>query len=179
MTEQQAQELRASAKFGSSLTFQSSEPVGPKSPIGEDWSWMSPKEQRLAGVAVQSLAESPAPELPKEATRIPVSDPVVQSPAKAAPVSVVVAKSVQAEDLPEGLKAAVVSTGKTSGTKGQSRGKGQTKDQESSVPQVTAPIAERTRSKTKSGSGAGGFRPGVGGSEQKDTCVASSHPSKT
>jgi hypothetical protein len=31
----------------------------------------------------------------------------------------------------------------------------------------------------REGSRAGGFRPGVGGSGQKDTCVASSHPSQT
>jgi hypothetical protein len=32
---------------------------------------------------------------------------------------------------------------------------------------------------TRQGSRAGGFRPGVGGSGQTDTCVASSHPSQT
>jgi hypothetical protein len=33
--------------------------------------------------------------------------------------------------------------------------------------------------RSNDGSRAGGFRPGVGGSGQKDTCVASSHPSQT
>jgi hypothetical protein len=36
-----------------------------------------------------------------------------------------------------------------------------------------------TRKRTTQGSRAGGFRPGVGGSGQMDTCVASSHPSQT
>jgi hypothetical protein len=80
----------------------------------------------------------------------------------------VTAKPVRTEDLPEGLKEA---TGKSSSKK-----KGAPR-KDSSGPQVSAPMAERTRSKT--GSRAGGFGPGVGGSGQKDTCVASSHPSKT
>jgi hypothetical protein len=36
-----------------------------------------------------------------------------------------------------------------------------------------------TRRRAQEGSRAGGFRPGVGGSGQTDTCVASSHPSQT
>jgi hypothetical protein len=36
-----------------------------------------------------------------------------------------------------------------------------------------------TTNRAKQGSRAGGFRPGVGGSGQTDTCVASSHPSQT
>jgi hypothetical protein len=117
MTEQQAQELRASATFSSSLTFQPSEPARPKSPIGEDWTWMNPKEQRFASAAVESLAKTPAQAPPKEAVRIP--DSVVQAPAKAAPVTIVKATSVQAEELPEGLKAA---TAPLQAPAGQSKG---------------------------------------------------------
>jgi hypothetical protein len=40
--------------------------------------------------------------------------------------------------------------------------------------EATHPMATR-----QSASRAGGLRPGVGGSGQTDTCVASSHPSKT
>jgi hypothetical protein len=42
------------------------------------------------------------------------------------------------------------------------------------------PMETRKRKKqANDGSRAGGFRPGVGGSGQTDTCVASSHPSQT
>jgi hypothetical protein len=41
-------------------------------------------------------------------------------------------------------------------------------------PEATQPMATRPKA-----SRAGGLRPGVGGSGQTDTCVASSHPSKT
>jgi hypothetical protein len=141
------------------------EPARPVSPTGEDWSWMSEKEQRLSS--------SPAPAPPKAATRI--EDPEIQVLAKAAPLEIVKTTSVRASDLPEGLKKAAASPRAPANQLKGAKAPTPTKGQQVPKPDGRHPMATRS----SDGSGAGGFRPGVGGSGQKDTRVASSHPSKT
>jgi hypothetical protein len=110
MTEQQAQELRASANFSSSLTFQppqSTEPERKSTPLGtpvnsdeEDLSW---DQQRAANLGKRMAGKKKAP--PRSATR--TSEPEIQPPAKAAPVMIVKPSAVPTADLPEAFKKAI------------------------------------------------------------------------
>jgi hypothetical protein len=175
----------------SSMGQEGSSPPRQGSPV-EDW--MNDKQRRLAEVAAKKMAESPV--FPSSCRPRPVTrtgEPEIQPPAKAASVKIVKAAAVPTAELPEGLKKVVSDSkeaaspqapaGQPTGAKAPTLKKGQVKGQtlrqqsEGPEAQVQAPIATRTRSKT--GSRAGGFRPGVGGSGQTDTRVASSHPSKT
>jgi hypothetical protein len=63
--------------------------------------------------------------------------------------------------------------GKKSSVPAPKKGAGKKAADKPADPEATQPM------KTRSVSRAGSLRPGVGGSWQKDTCVASSHPSKT
>jgi hypothetical protein len=117
----------------------------------------------------------------------------MQPPAKAAPWKIVKASAVSTAELPEGLKKVVTSESKAAASprasadqpkeaKTSTRKKGQeSPETKVSTPMQTRRQAARQQSSQRvnqdDGSRAGGFRPGVGGSGQTDTCVASSHPS--
>jgi hypothetical protein len=135
----------------------------------DDESWMNPIQKRqaekareMAARAVKSsaaLLHLAAPPKPPYAERIP--DPDVQAPAKGAPLEIkkkAAAPPRAPADQPSGAKAPPP-------TRGQQ------------VP--NQPEAGHHPMTTRKGSRPGGFRPGVGGSGQKDTRVASSHHSQT
>jgi hypothetical protein len=144
----------------------------------DDWSWMSEDQRRKAEIAAQKLAENPvivfkppprSPSSPDiEAPPKKSAEPTVQAPAKGAPLDIkkAAASPRAPADQPTGAKAPTP-------TKRQAKG------QESPETKVSTPMRTRSQAKQQEGSRAGGFRPGVGGSGQTDTCVASSHPSKT
>jgi hypothetical protein len=140
----------------------------------EDLSW----DQRRGANLGKKMAGK---KKPPYAERIP--DPVIQAPAKGAPLESKKAIAVPAVGiLKERTKAAAsprVPADQPKEAKASTRKKGQIKTQESPETQVSPPMATRARTKQQEGSRAGGFRPGVGGSGQTDTCVASSNPSKT
>jgi hypothetical protein len=130
---------------------------------------MSEKEQKFALAAMKKLGSSPAP--PRVATRI--EDPEIQAPAKAVPLEIVKATSARATELPEGFKKAAASPRAPADQQKGTKVPTPTKEQQ--VPKHP----RETRRRAQEGSRAGGFRPGVGGSGQKDTRVTSSHPSQT
>jgi hypothetical protein len=177
MTEQQAQVQRASVTFSSSLALPKS-----TSPTGEDWSWMSEKQRKLAEAAVQLMALSSPP--PRPATRIP--EPEFQAPAKAGPLEITKAILAPAVDIPESFTKAVASprapADQPTGTKVPPRKKGRAKGQESPGTKVPPPTVDRppmaTRSSTKKQpSGAGGLG-GVTGSGQIGAVCGSSSPAR-
>jgi hypothetical protein len=132
------------------------------SPDGlEDWSWMNPQQLKRAMAIADAIAQGKTKALPSP--EFPNSELAIQAPAKAAPLEIKTtprAPAIRTGDQPTGAKA-------PRPNKGQQVPKKPTDGRH--------PIATRS----SDGSRAGGFRPGVGGSGQKDTCVASSHPSQT
>jgi hypothetical protein len=191
ITEQQAQDQLAA--FTGSLVLTPPESDRPKSPTGEDWSWRSPKELKLAQTAVRSLALSAAP--PRPAIRLE-SDPEIQAPVKAPPLEIVKATAIPAAELPKGLKAAASQATETSSTvkrktkaaapsqapadqpketKVSTRKKGQEKGQESPGTKVPPPM--QTRAQARDASGAGGLR-GVDGSGSIEAVCGSSSPAR-
>jgi hypothetical protein len=136
------------------------------SPDGkEDWNWMNPQQLRLATAAANAIAQGKTKAPPRPAT--PSSDPEVQTPAKAAPLEIKTAPKPKAAAPPR------APSYQPNGTKVPTPAKGQ------QVPKKPTDGRHPIATPSSDGSRAGGFRPGVGGSGQKDTCVASSHPSQT
>jgi hypothetical protein len=170
ISEQQAQMQRAMA----SAQIAPPRPCTPGVSEEEDWSWMSEKQRRKAEAAMKALAMNPA-QMP--ATRI--SDPVVQPPAKAAPLEITKATHVPAVGISKSVTKAAASprtpVDQLTEAKASTRKKGQTKGQESPGTKVPPPMA--TRSSTKKASGAGGLR-GVDGSGQSGAVCGSSSPAR-
>jgi hypothetical protein len=116
---------------------------------GEDWSWMSEKEQKFALAAMKKLGSSPASAPPRAATRI--TEPEIQAPAKAAPLEIVKATSVRAKDLPEGFKKAAASPRAPADQPNGTKVPTPTKEQQAPKHPM------ETRKRAQEGSRAGGF----------------------
>jgi hypothetical protein len=139
--------------------------LSPIGPDGDDWSWMNPQQLRLATAAVNAIAEgkTKTPSRPVS----PTSEPVIQAPAKAAPLEIKTVSKSKAAAPPR------APADQPTGAKAPPPTKRQVKGQESPEAKASHPMQTR-----KPPSGAGGLRSG-GGSGQTDTCVAQGNPSKT
>jgi hypothetical protein len=129
------------------------------SPTNSDEEEMSADQSRALGLAKKMAGRATKISTTPANTRC--SDPTVQAPAKAAPLEIKTTPKAAASprapaDQPKGTKVSPP-----------------TKEQQAPKHPM------ETRKRAKQRSGAGGFRPGVGGSGQTDTCVASSHPFQT
>jgi hypothetical protein len=156
----------------------SQSPVGGSSddddPTGSEWIWSHTKGCMRKNKYFEQKA---ATEDSKAKTMPPGSNPSIPRPSTqtgSAPLAPTV--NVPLDTIPDLTK------GKRRGVSTVKNGAGKKAAVATPVarpadPELTQPIS--TRAKSKDASRAGSLRPGVGCSGQKDTCAASSNPSKT